>query len=643
MSRIVALLQRDRRTADRETLRKLAAPMRIRGSDEPRFRLSGPAALAFQCLQASAIPDDLQPAELGPALSICFDGRLDNREELIREYRAELTADPAALSDAFFAMACYRRHGESFAAKLNGDFALALFDADEQHMLLARDVMGTRPLYYWMSGDLLVAASEIKAILAHPRIEPRPDEDALADLLLGGNPHELRRTLFRDVRRVLPGCAVVVSPAGHRELRHWDFDPTRQVRCGSLAEYSDALRGHFEQAVRRRLRARGGVAVSVSGGLDSSAILCQAEMLRKSGAAHAPVRGVSRLHPAGSAADERRYLEHIEMQHGIEIVRLPPAPLRYSTDGAWLRSIESPAFLRNSFLECLQHARDLSCSTLLEGVYGDQILWNPAHLFDLVRGFHWLDARKEFHALSDSMHDCDPQILLKELLRPFLRELVPDCAMTLFRFARRLLGRGSGPKCYSARLRELAFRQSQQQRRPKGPFASRNAKYCYNLAHARHILIGLEMTNHAASRSGLEMAYPFADRDLIAFIMAIPGDILAWKGAFKGLFRESMRGILPEAIRLRFSKADFTQLEFEAAAELEAAGLDRNLGPGSIAVTRGYLDAAELPASIARLKAGLSGSSMWPAVHLNELLALELWLQAFFGAHSPKDTAFGLR
>ena len=77
MSRIVALLQRDRRPADLETLRRLAAPMRIRGSDEPRFRLSGPAALAFQCLQASTGPDDLQPAELGPALSICFDGRLD--------------------------------------------------------------------------------------------------------------------------------------------------------------------------------------------------------------------------------------------------------------------------------------------------------------------------------------------------------------------------------------------------------------------------------------------------------------------------------------------------------------------------------------------------------------------------------------
>ena len=636
MSRIVALLQRDRRPADLETLRKLAAPMRIRGSDEPRFRLSGPAALAYQCLQNSASPDEMQPAELGPALSICFDGRLDNRNELIREFRSELTADPVSLPDAFFAMACFRRHGESFAARLNGDFALALFDGERQQMVLARDVMGMRPLFYWLSGDMLVAASEIKAILAHPRIEPQPDEDAMADLLLGGDPHELRRTLFRDVRRVLPGCAVVVTPGGHRELRHWDFDPTRQVRCGSLAEYSEALRVLFEQAVRRRLRARGTVAVSVSGGLDSSAILCQAEMLRKSGPALAQVRGVSRLFPAGSAADERRYLEHIEMQHGIEIVRLPPAPIRYSNDGDWIRTIESPEFLRSSFLECLQCARDLSCSTVLEGVYGDQFLWNPAHLSDLVRGFHWLDARREFHALSDSMLDCDRQILLKALLRPFLRGLVPDCAMKPFRFARRLLGRGSAPHCYSARLRDLAFRQSQQQRGPEGPFASKNAEYCYSIAHARHMSIGLEMTNHAASRSGLEMVYPFADRDLVAFIMAIPGDILTWKGTFKGLFRESMRGILPEAIRLRYSKADFTQLEFEATAELGATGLDRNLGAGSIAVTRGYLDAAQVSASISGLKSELSGSGIWAAMQLNELLALELWLQAFFGAPRPK-------
>lgn len=642
MSRIVALLHRDRRPVEQEILRRLVAPLRVRDSDGPRFRVSDAAGLAYQCLRRSVGPDEMQPAALGAALSICFDGRLDNREELIREFRSELTAEPASLPDAFFALACYRRFGGSFAAKLNGDFALALFDADRQQMVLARDVMGVRPLYYWLSGDTLVAASEIKAILEHPAVDPQPDENALADRLIGGDPNELRLTQFHGVRRVLPGHALIVAPEGMRELQHWDFDPARQVRCGSVAEYAEGLRGLFEQAVRRRLRSPGSVGVTVSGGLDSSAILCQAEILTRAGEAIPAVYGISQLYPAGTPADERDYLGEIESAYGLAIRRLTASPMRYLAGMDWIRTVEWPLLPSSSFLDLLAAARNSSCTTMLSGYFGDQILASDARLYELLRSFRWFSAHKALNALYRSYTDSTPHLLRQDLWRAFIRDLVPDPLMKPFRHVRRLISRDRTPGWYSRSFCDIAYRRSQRQRRPAGPFANKQSELCYVEAHAAHISRLMEFSNKLAASYGLEMAYPFADRDLIAFVMAIPGEIVTWRGVYKGLYREAMRGILPEPIRLRNSKADFTQVECDAAAELSTAGLEEKLGPDAISVRLGWVDRANLRRSLSRARAGLTGQTIWPALQLNELLALELWLQCFFSDSLPGNRRIGL-
>lgn len=630
MSRIVALLNRDGRSAGPEILRLLVAPLRARGSDGPRFWANGNAGMAYQCLQASLVPDDMQPDTLEPGLSICFDGRLDNREDLIRELRADLRADPASLADSHLVMVCYRRFGELFAAHLNGDYALALWDGARQQIALSRDVMGVKPLYYLAFAKTLVAASEIKAILAHPDVDARPDDDVVADLLVGGDPSELRRTLFRDVRRVLPGHTVFVSPTSFREVKHWDFDALRQVRYGSIAEYAEALRGLFAQAVRRRLRSQAPVAVTVSGGLDSSSILCEAEILRRSTEGIPPLLGISRLYPDGSPADERTYLADIEAQYGLRIQRLPPSPIRLVEGGDWLWRTEHPFFQGNDVLDSMKLARELSCATVLEGFYGDQIMWSPAHLFDLMGGLRLIEAHRAFRAYAGSLTDVSPRILRDEIVRAFVRNLVPDWLMTPFRAIRRLSGQHGSPQCYSAALQKTAYRRRQAQRRPARQGTSRHAEYCYRLAHARHISTGMEMSNMIAAHYGLDLAYPFADRDLVAFVMAIPGEIVSCGGIFKGLFREAMRGILPESIRRRSWKADFTLLGSEAAAELSRSGLESNLGADSLAVKYGFIDAAAVPGSICRLKASLSGLDGTPATRVNEILALELWLRAFF-------------
>ncbi|MGZ4825075.1 MAG: asparagine synthetase B family protein, partial [Terriglobales bacterium] len=546
MSRLVSVFNRDGCPVEVPLLRQMIHPLRHCAVDGPSFWTQGAAGLAYQCLRDSSHHDDLQPVEGAGNVALCFDGRLDNREELSGILAADLSGQLADLSDASLVLACYRRFGESFATHLNGDFSLALFDAAAQRLLLARDPMGIRPLYFWVSPRVFLAASEIKAILAHPGVEVRPDQLTIADVLVGGDPHELRRTFFHHVRRALPGHTVIVTRDRIREFRHWDFDVTRQVRCASLAEYAEALRAVFQQAVRRRLRSAARAAVTVSGGVDSSAIICQAEQLRQSGLPVAAPAAISMVFPDGSAADEKRYLDEIEKHYRIEIRRLHFSAFHYVDDEKWLGQVEYPRVCWNSEFEIYRTARELGCTALLDGYYGDQMMASFANLFALARSFRWRQASREFDTLAQWLTDSPPHLLRRELVHIFLRDLAPDWLMRPFRSLRRLHDSDMYPRWYAKPLRQIAYQRCQQQRRPALPFASKHAEICYRYFLAPHRLDCVEQFNKIAASFGMDKSYPFMDRDLVAFIMSVPADVMNWRGVYKGLFREAMRGTLPE-------------------------------------------------------------------------------------------------
>ena len=128
---------------------------------------------------------------------------------------------------------------------------------------------------------------------------------------------------------------------------------------------------------------------------------------------------------------------------------------------------------------------------------------------------------------------------------------------------------------------------------------------------------------------GLEMAFPFLDKDLIAFMMAIPGEVHAWKGVPKALLREAMTGMVPGAILDRHEKADFTDL-VNKALEQNYSRLIDSIKPDGQAIQRGYLNGTVLKESLASLRKGLNGSDCRSAWVLWDLLSLELWLQVFF-------------
>jgi asparagine synthase (glutamine-hydrolysing) len=139
----------------------------------------------------------------------------------------------------------------------------------------------------------------------------------------------------------------------------------------------------------------------------------------------------------------------------------------------------------------------------------------------------------------------------------------------------------------------------------------------------------MELNDKTAAMHGLEMAFPFLDRDLLAFLMAIPGEVQSWKGIYKGLLREGLRGVLPAAIARRTTKADFTTLMHEGLLE-DHDRLTRRLRAGGMVTALGYIEDRALTDAAA----GKSGASTCePGWALTDLLALELWLSGFFGSN----------
>ncbi len=181
-----------------------------------------------------------QPFVSTRGVAVSFDGRLDNREELAPPIPTGGSPSPQLSSDAAYVAALHERTDEAFASHLGGDFAVAVCDPERHRLVLARDLMGARPLYYTQVGQTLVFGSEIKSLLAIRGVTRAPDEDAIADLVLDRwiDPH---RTCFRDIFAVPPGHALHANPDRLIVRRHQDFDPCRETRYRSLDDTPKAF------------------------------------------------------------------------------------------------------------------------------------------------------------------------------------------------------------------------------------------------------------------------------------------------------------------------------------------------------------------------------------------------------------------
>jgi asparagine synthase (glutamine-hydrolysing) len=167
----------------------------------------------------------------------------------------------------------YEEHGPSFVERLSGKFAVVAWDEAERRLVLGRDRLGVKPLYYAVRGDLLVFASELKSLLASGLVEPELDPDAI-DVFLTLGYFPAPRTPLQGVHKLLPGETLVADRHGVRKTRYWSYPQPMPGSAELPAQhYADGLLERLDEAVRRRLMSDVPVGAMLSGGLDSSLVV----------------------------------------------------------------------------------------------------------------------------------------------------------------------------------------------------------------------------------------------------------------------------------------------------------------------------------------------------------------------------------
>jgi asparagine synthase (glutamine-hydrolysing) len=562
MSGIAGIINFHGAPAEPGLLGKMTAAINHRGPDGIHHWVRGPVALG-QCMLRSTQEslEETQPlTNDDETLVLVMDGWLSNWEEL----RAELVAKGSKLrtrADAELVLRAYESWGKGCLAHIDGDFAFVIWDEGRCEAFCARDRVGNRPLNYYFSGKTLVFASELHPILALPWVPETPNEGMIAEIV-SNQWLSKEETIWTGVNRVPPSNWMTVTASGVQRACYWRPDVKKRLAYKRDEEYFEHYRVLLFDIVRRYARSHEPIACEVSGGLDSSAVFSVAEHLRRESKLPAPgLKGYTLAFHGDERADEVSYARAVGAYLGLAVSEISPAlpPLEwYAENARRIRNIPG-------YPNCESHSSMYGIAfqsgqrAILTGVGGDQFLVGSPRYYseELMEGNLSTFVR---------CFDADVRAMgtiraLRRLTRYGLVPLAPTWFKLLLRQVLKRVTEQSGQdaRWLSPHLRELL--RAREQRAKDQPMLATERPTQLRLLQMldrAFDLAGREIMETIGSRHGLELRRPFYDRAYVEFAFAMPERLRSIGGRSKFIHCESLKGFLPEDIRLRKTKADFT-------------------------------------------------------------------------------------
>jgi asparagine synthase (glutamine-hydrolysing) len=628
MCGIVGLFASDGRPVSVERLRAMNATLIHRGPDQEGLWCADGVGLAMRRLSIIGVADGRQPLfdERGD-VAVVMNGEIYNHVALRAALRARGHVFRTG-SDVEVAVHLYEEQGEAFVESLRGMFAYALYDRRRGRLLLGRDRLGKKPLYWSARGGMVAFASEVKALQASGLCDAAVDGDALEAWLANGFVAG-ERTLYAGVDKLPAGCQLAVSVDGVTRRRYWQLPaPSAAPPAADPAAAAGRVRALLDDAVRVRLMSEVPLGAFLSGGVDSSALVALMRQHLGGGLETFAVgfgdAAFDELAPARAAA------AHYETRHHELLVRgCSPALL---AEIVWHHDepAADPAIVPTF---CLARFARQRVTVALTGEGGDELFGGYAHHRAAAR-LAALEARlsglrgvaRALLGLEPLAGERLPRKLWKGLqvvgLGPLDR---PRGLVSLFTDAdvRRLLGRRSG---YGA----TAFRDLQAALNGIDP-VGRSLWVDTRAQLAEQLLMKVDKATMAAS---LEARCPFLDQALVEYVAALP---TAWKVSPRGgkwLLRQALRGLVPDAILDRRKHGFEVPIRTWLLGELRPLAGDLLLAGG--ARLHGRLDPTLIRARWARLEAR-------PDQHLAKqlwaLLTLAVWNEHLVGGAAARPVA----
>jgi asparagine synthase (glutamine-hydrolysing) len=496
---------------------------------------------------------EAQPRNSRSDTVLTWDGRLDNGPELVHDLGHTVSSDP---SDLLIVAAAYELWGTNMFARLIGDWALSIWNPNERSLILATDPIGARHLYYSLEPTGLTWSTVLDPLIHFAGRSFELNEEYIAGWLSFFPAPQI--TPFVGIHAVPPSCFIRVKDGKGSVTRYWDFDPGMQIRYRSDADYEEHFRFVFAEAVRRRLRSEKPIVAELSGGMDSSSIVCMADNLAARGQMAAPrLDTVSYYDDAEPNWDERPYFTKVEEKRGR-----PGCHIDVGAQSRAIREVYGVGFpatpasagpVDQGFVTCI---RSGPYRAMLSGIGGDEVTGGVPtpmpELEDLLAAARLRDLAYKLKVWALNKRTPWPYLLFEALRGFFPPALVgvpkfkqPPLWLDPL-FVKHNLGALQG---YAKRTELFAPRPSFQE----------NLRALDSIR--RQLACGV-----LPSDPSYEKRYPYLDRSLLEFLFAIPRDQLVRPGQRRSLMRRALQGIVPSEILDRRRKAYVTRAPQVAAA-----------------------------------------------------------------------------
>lgn len=502
-----------------------------------------------------------QPMNYQGRYHITFNGEIYNYIELRRKLESYGMVFNTE-TDTEVLLASYCRWGKDCVSHLNGMWAFAIFDEAAGELFASRDRFGVKPFYYYIDGEKFVFGSEIKELL---EVMPKPikaDRDHLSAYLVSGSFDYDEGTMFDGVKQLVGGYNLVLDCDNltYSIERYYDLRKIKQNN-NTREENEGLFRERFEQSVRFRLRSDVPVGSCLSGGLDSSAIVCMVhEVLNQDNDSSSCQATVSSCFE-DKKYDEQEYIDEVAKKTGVESYKVFPDMDRlFEKLDQIIWHMDEPFAGTSIYAQwCVfEEAKRQGLTVMLDGQGSDEQLagYTPFYkvlFIELMKKTKWKQLKKEVDAYRLLRSDSEPVGFSEVMMSTISSFLLPDFLRSFFNkiYLKKVTGLPFPKEMYHSRATQKIYR----------AYNKRDAgQYIYASMH-----YGLRTLLHYEDRDSMahsiESRVPFLDYELVEFVYSVPLEHKIVNGRTKNLIREGLKNVLPDQIYNRISKLGFVTPE----------------------------------------------------------------------------------
>ncbi|MGL5003867.1 MAG: asparagine synthase (glutamine-hydrolyzing) [Casimicrobium sp.] len=564
MSGVAGLFRFDNAPIEPALIEEMTESMSYRGPQGLRHWREHNVALGHCSLETTTESvGEIQPvANEDQTLVLSMDGRVDNYLELRRDLRARGVV-LRTQTDSELVLRAYELWQEKCVERIDGDFAIVVWDARRKRVFCARDRAGHKPLHYCVGSWGLAVASDLRALFCCPWIKKNFDEDYVAECL-AATCVSRAKTLWQGISRLVASSYLIFSSdLAPVVRRYWQPDMHAEIRCKNDDEYAEGYLALLTDCVRRASRSNLPVAYEVSGGLDSSSIYALAvDLLNKKIIETPKIQGYTLDFSGKQEADELSYVRSVEKHTRTKIEEIEPllSPLHWYRATA-LECCDLPDFPNGAMhASILESARKHRSRVLVGGVGGDEWLWgNRSYYADLIKARQW---RSFSSALKADISAVGTRRAVRDALRYGVFLCLPSPVQAQLISLRRSLRMPSGGRRYwwlapalRARFREC---QLQLSKAPSPTFARAEQAELWDLWTMPYGQLARELNERRAARHGFEIRQPFWDARMVQWAFSTPTYLRMRGSTAKWIHRHALRDILPQDVVSRRDKAEFS-------------------------------------------------------------------------------------